>query len=492
MAHRRLALLTLLAALLVTSQPLEAAAQQTDVRTRYTFIVTLDYERHAADVQQNIQYTNQTGESLSTIVLVVDPNRYQRAFELLSVQLGNGIPVRDYILNGIRLTIPLTTPLAPGEVMDIYLDYDLTLPYLRLVKTEEGGWPDPFGFTPRQTNLTEWYPYIPPHSPEIGWVVHQPQPYGEHQVYPLADFDIHLTVTPAPENLVIAASARPQNAGDPYRYQLNSARNFVFSISDSYEVQQTEVNGTTLRAYHIPSGDNAGEIAFQAFVDAFTLYDDLFIDYPYDSLTLVEADFSLSMEYQGLVFVSRDAYNPYASEPDHALTRLTAHETAHQWWYGLVGSDQALEPWLDEALATYSERLFYENVHPEALEWWDFRLEVVQARRLLNRSIYHTGHSEAYFDQVYLTGAKFLHDLRQTIGDEAFFEFLRTYAQQHQNQIVTAEDFFRTLADVTDTDTRPVVSRYFQTIEQPDIPVSTPFPPGGLKHMQNHLKPQVK
>jgi len=43
------------------------------------------------------------------------------------------------------------------------------------------------------------------------------------------------------------------------------------------------------------------------------------------------------------------------------LTTLSVHETAHQWWDGLVGTDQALEPWLDEALATYAERIFYQK-----------------------------------------------------------------------------------------------------------------------------------
>ena len=34
------------------------------------------------------------------------------------------------------------------------------------------------------------------------------------------------------------------------------------------------------------------------------------------------------------------------------------HETAHQWFYSLVGNDQALDPWLDEALATWAQAVF--------------------------------------------------------------------------------------------------------------------------------------
>ena len=41
------------------------------------------------------------------------------------------------------------------------------------------------------------------------------------------------------------------------------------------------------------------------------------------------------------------------------------HETAHQWWFEQVANDQAQQPWLDESLATYSERIYYENIHPD-------------------------------------------------------------------------------------------------------------------------------
>ena len=85
---------------------------------------------------------------------------------------------------------------------------------------------------------------------------------------------------------------------------------------------------------------------------------------------MVEADFLDGMEYDGLYFLSKGFYNLYSGGPADYLTAIAAHETSHQWWYSAIGNDQALEPWLDEALATYSERLFYENLHPEGLVWW--------------------------------------------------------------------------------------------------------------------------
>lgn len=146
---------------------------------------------------------------------------------------------------------------------------------------------------------------------------------------------------------------------------------------------------------------------------------------------------------------------------------IAAHEAAHQWWYGLVGNDQALEPWLDEALCTYSERIYYEHVAPEALPWWwTYRIDFYQPSGWINGSIYdYTAFPnayEAYRNAVYLNGAKFLEEIRQAIGDEAFFSFLRIYAESYRHQIATGQDFFELLRSVSSQDLEPLVTKFFR------------------------------
>jgi aminopeptidase N len=172
------------------------------------------------------------------------------------------------------------------------------------------------------------------------------------------------------------------------------------------------------------------------------------------------------MEYDGMYFLSKGFYNLYQGTPGEYLVAIAAHETAHQWWYALVGNDQALEPWLDEALSTYSERLFYENIHPEALDWWwDYRVNYYQPRGWVDSSIYNPhGDSEpyrAYRDAVYLNGAVFLEELRQTIGDLAFFEFLKAYPKETTYQISTIAAFVDILKQFTQTDLDPLFKKYF-------------------------------
>jgi len=62
---------------------------------------------------------------------------------------------------------------------------------------------------------------------------------------------------------------------------------------------------------------------------------------------------------------------------------------------------------------------------------------------------------------VYLNGAKFLEDLRKTIGDEAFFNFLKSYVQNYQYKIVTTKDFFTLLRENTQVNLDNLILQYF-------------------------------
>jgi len=133
------------------------------------------------------------------------------------------------------------------------------------------------------------------------------------------------------------------------------------------------------------------------------------------------------------------------------------------WWYGLVSNDQALEPWLDEALCAFTERVYYERFYPEALaRWWQpYRVDYYEPRGLVGGTIYDYASYRAYRDAVYLHGQEFLQVVRQRIGDQALFIFLRAYAAQYRGQIATRQDFFATLASLSPVGIDDLVEEYF-------------------------------
>jgi aminopeptidase N len=181
---------------------------------------------------------------------------------------------------------------------------------------------------------------------------------------------------------------------------------------------------------------------------------------------MVQADFNHGVEYEGMYFLSRGFFDSYSGSEQSYLVSIAVHETAHQWWYGQVANDQALEPWLDEALCTFSELAYYEQLHPESVAWWwAVRVDFYQPYGRLDRSIYgFTDYADQYLEYrnaTYLQGAKFLSQLKSVMGEEAFYGFLRDYAAQYRNKIATTEDFFALLGDDLDLANQAWIKEYF-------------------------------
>jgi aminopeptidase N len=135
------------------------------------------------------------------------------------------------------------------------------------------------------------------------------------------------------------------------------------------------------------------------------------------------ADFG-GMEYPELVRAVDDDSSLY-------------HEIAHQWFYGLVGSDQYREPWLDESMATFANRRL------------DRSLRGCATRKPLRQfpGVRLTA-SMAFWDRrpmdyaaVYDGGACALESLRRGIGPVRFGTLLRTWVARHRMQVATTADF---------------------------------------------------
>ncbi len=120
------------------------------------------------------------------------------------------------------------------------------------------------------------------------------------------------------------------------------------------------------------------------------------------------------------------------------LRYLVAHEAAHQWFYGIVGNDQAREPFADEAAADFVAR---------------YVLSQRRASRCptarLDRSIYAYT-AACYYETVYIGGGNLLDDDPAADGEcDAFWTALRGYIASHRNGIATT----RSLLDALDAAT---------------------------------------
>ncbi len=450
-----------------TPEPAVPTPVPPPARAHYQLDVDLSYDQRAGRVAEWIEYSNSAEQPLTELRLMVPLYQYTGALTITMLAWSGGAldgqAVQNATVDNLQIMIPLPQPLQPGEKLGIYLSYDFSLPSQTAVG---GDRPLPIGYTGRQVNLVDWYPFIPPFRSEQGWLAYPSSYYGENLVYDLSDFEVNLRLVDDRKDLIVAASASAEQDGEWLRYQRQGARTFALSIGHEYLVETAQAGQTTVASYYFYLNEAAGKRALQTTVEALELYTQLFGPYPQDTLAVVEADFYDGMEYDGLYFLSRAFYNLHQGESADYLVAIAAHETAHQWWYGRVGNDQANEPWLDEALCTYTERLFYEHYYPEALDWWwQYRINYYHPAGWVDTSVYNPqGVLQTYQDYrnaVYLNGAKFFEDLRKLIGDEAFFAFLKDYSESYAGKIAFKSDFFRVLALHTTADLTPLLEKYF-------------------------------
>ena len=454
---------------ITSTAPPATPAAPSKIATQYHLAAILDYEMHSLSVAETIDYTNLTNAALTDLLLVVEPNLIPGGFTLISIAWENGESIAEFELTKNQLLVPMLQPMLPGDQLEIVMNFQLDLPVL--ADTSIPSRPEAYGYSERQTNLVDWYPYVPPYVNGEGWLIHSTWYLGEYQVYDEADYFVTFTLAHPIEGLVLAASAPAVQDGEQYSYQLRSGRTFALSASTEYLVQTADIGDTTIFSYSFPYDKSAGQQVLSDTTDAVQIYSEVINPYQRSSLSIVEADFLDGMEYDGLFFLSHGFYDLYDGSRKGYLTFIAAHETAHQWWYGLVGNDQALEPWLDEAMCTYMEKIYYEYISYEyqphqqiALVdwWWYYRVNFYNPQGWVDGSIYDFDNSLSYRNAVYLNGAKFINDLRKLMGDEAFFAFLKDYALNNAHNIATANDFFTLVRAHTTQDLSELIYTYFQ------------------------------
>lgn len=443
-------------------------------RPLYTLDMQLNYTAKTATVNETILYPNWTGETLTNLVLAVEPNLWSGGFSLKSIAIDNQ-PITNYTLENLnqRLEVQLPQPLSPSRTITIDISYGLILPAMQAyINASNDIRPQIYGYSEKQVNFVDWYPFIVPYIPGQGWILHNPWFYGEHLMYDLADFDVTVTFTDGANPKVASSGAEvgtvPEATPEPStivsrQFVLQEGRTFALSMSDYFKVAQQMIGDVTIYSYYFGLYDAPGQAMLRTTIEAMQTFSERFGPYRHKTLSAVQGDFNDGMEFSGLYFISRDYFNLYDGTPKNYLVTIAAHETAHQWWFDAVANDQGLEPWLDEALSTYSERIYYETVYPELVDWWwGYRYFEFQQAGYVDTTVYDGGGQRPYWDKVYLTGARFLEDLREQVGDEIFFAFLKNYYDQSVGKQVTSADFFRVFRETTAADITPLLITYFK------------------------------
>ncbi|AKL97340.1 peptidase M1, membrane alanine aminopeptidase-like protein [Clostridium aceticum] len=447
--------------------------------TEYTMTAVFMEENMSVECSQKIVYRNQQGGELADIYLHLYPNAFkqkeqvpfeekemQRAYpngfnpgyiEIINIKQGRK-PIEYKIMGEADTVLRITPekPLQPGDTLQLFIDFIVKLP------NAVGR----MGYGENTVNITNWFPIIAVYD-EKGWNLDPYYAIGDPFYSEVAKYNVEMSI---PKEYKIAATGniiKIQEGKDKNTYKIEArlVRNFVMILSQFFEIQEATLGDTKVISYSIEG--HKGEAALQYGLDSLKIFNNLFGIYPYKQLSIVASDFFIGgMEYPNVVMIGQELYE---MKEDFPLEYVVAHEVAHQWWYGIVGNNEVKEPWLDEALTEYTTLMYFEQKYGHHIKDQIYEKMIkAQYENYIDvesdgeegilRSLKEFDSSWQYSSIVYSRGAMFIKELRDHMGDEAFFKALREYFEAFKFKNATTKDFY----DICRKNTEKDLSELFQ------------------------------
>ncbi len=395
---------------------------------------------------QELRYTNQERETLNEVRFHLYPNLLGGRVEVTAVSV-NDLPTSPTFtgVNDSVMSVPLTAPLTPGETAVIRFNFTATVP--------QG--PDRnyavFAFNEGVLALAHFYPMVAVY--EQDWYTDTPSPQGDLTYGDSAFFLVRVTL---PADVVLAAGGSTlshsiDGAQQTMTIAAGPVRDFYLAASRDYVVASRQIGNTLVNSYALAGYEEGGTAVLDYASAALAIFSRRFSPYPYTELDVVSTTTSaLGVEYPGIFANTVRIYDLEGSTgtlPNSVrLESTTVHETAHQWFYSLVGNDQLNEPWLDEALTQYSVYLYYQdNGGATAANGYYSYLEnfwgaVDSAPIPIGLPVAEYAENE-YGPIVYGRGPIFVRQLEEEMGTAVFQTFLRDYVQQNRWGIATTVSF---------------------------------------------------
>ncbi|WP_168123065.1 M1 family metallopeptidase [Paenibacillus sp. HB172176] len=452
----------------------------------YHINVSLREDGQHLDGMQDVTWTNPGKKPVSELYFHLYPNAFQSSKTTFMKESGGSLRQDKATANSTSYMKLLTFQTLEGESLLPRLQFiqpddgnknDQTLARLRLAEPVEPGksitlrmsfevkLPEVFarmGYSGSFVMAGQWFPKLAVYETagtrgraEEGWNVHQY--HGNSEFY--SDFGVYSINIQVPETYTVAATGfqtRPVSASggrSTYQFYAEDVHDFAWSASPDFIYEEaaysdTGIPGVRIKLYLDPLHADLKDRYMVAAKSALSNYAKWYGTYPYSTLSIVVppagANGAGGMEYPTLV-------TAFAAENDHPgydLERTVVHEIGHQYWYGMVASNEFEEAWLDEGFTSYAEDKVMEAAYGISP---NLRLEgsyMTDPAPLRQASWAYHDHN-AYAENVYIRAKLVLVDIENKVGDKTMAKILKTYFQKYKFKHPSTSDFQRVVESVT-------------------------------------------
>ncbi|HHV74492.1 MAG TPA: M1 family metallopeptidase [Thermoanaerobacterium sp.] len=316
-----------------------------------------------------------------------------------------------------------------------------------------------FGYGNNTIQVTNFYPILSVYD-QNGWNNDPYYALGDPFYSDVSNYKVKLAV---PKGMEVATtgvvkSKTRQGDMDVLNIDAPDVRDFAVVMSSKFKVAEGDVDGIKVKSYYFD--EDSGLKALKYAQDAIRFYNSYIGKYPYKEYSVVESDFYMGgMEYPNLVFISKDLYS---KDNLFNLEYVIAHETAHQWWYGVVGNNEVREAWLDEGLTEYTTIMYIERYYGKAtadavfksiISGEFYKFSKTNKDDAMVKTLGQFKDWNDYTNIVYNKGAMVFNELRNLIGDEKFKEVLDKYYSEYKYKNATTQNLIDVVDSVTGKDT---------------------------------------
>ncbi len=242
--------------------------------------------------------------------------------------------------------VPLPREIAPGETITLDVAFDDRLPSV-IARTGHAG---------SFHMVAQWFPKLARLEPDGTW-----SHFPFHKLCEFyADFGTYDVTLDVPEAFVVGATgpaieSRVEGGRRIERHLQSDIHDFAWTAWDKFQQQSETIDGVAVTVLHPPGYNVMGQRELAAMRFALPYFGARYGRYPYKTLTLVHppetAREAGGMEYPTLITTGGHWYDP---KGERLVEHVTIHEFGHQYFYGLVATNEVTWPFLDEGINEYA------------------------------------------------------------------------------------------------------------------------------------------